>query len=156
MSSPTYSRPSNNSSGATKRESLYVAPERGNALTEAMFGVYPASKDVKYIEMAYADVYKPDKVKANPDAWWRVFFKGAETPLHVTCYGLNTQRYRHHDPVIFVFEPTRPTDLIDLWDLRLEPHPVLPIPVGWFEALSDDVYGFSRPSIGRLWATRTA
>ena len=123
-----------------KRESMYVAPVRANALTEAMFGVYPASKDVKYLEMGYADVYKPDKVKPSPDTWRRVFLKGAETPLRVTCYGLDTQRYWHHDLVIFVFEPRRATDLIDLWNLRLEPHPVLPVPLDWFEALGDDVY----------------
>jgi len=48
-----------------ERASLYVSPERGNALSEVMFGVYPASKDVKYIETGYTDVYRPNKVKAS-------------------------------------------------------------------------------------------
>jgi hypothetical protein len=39
-----------------------------------------------------------------------------------------------------VFDPTRATDLIDLWNLRLELHPVLPVPVEWFEALEDDIH----------------
>jgi hypothetical protein len=36
-----------------KRESVLVKPERGNALTESMFGVYPTSSDVTYIQEAY-------------------------------------------------------------------------------------------------------
>ena len=123
-----------------KHESVLVGAERGNALTEAMFGVYPTSADVKYIEKSYIDLYRPSKVKANPDTWRRVYLKGAETPLRVTRYGLNPQRYWHHDLLIYVFDPARATDLIDLWNLRLEPHPVLPVPVEWFEALGDDIY----------------
>jgi hypothetical protein len=123
-----------------KRASLYVSPERSNALSEAMFGVYPTSSHVKYIETGYMDVYRPDKVKPNPSTWRQVFLKGAEIPLRVTRYGLDTQRYWYHDLVIFVFDPGRATDLIDLWNLRLEPHPVLPVPLEWFEALGDDIY----------------
>jgi hypothetical protein len=118
-----------------KRESVLVKPVRGNALTECVFGVYPTSSDVTYIQKAYTDIYRPQKVSANPDTWRRVFLGGAVTPLRVTRHGLDTQRYWHHDLLLFVFDPARATDLIDLWNLKLEPHPVLPVPVGWFEAL---------------------
>jgi hypothetical protein len=135
-----------------KRESLLVIAERGNALTEAIFGVYPASSDIRYIQRAYTDVYKPEKAGPTPDTWRRVFLKSADTPLQVTQHGLDTQRYWYHDPLLFVFDPKRATDLIDLWNLRLEPHPVLPVPVDWFEALSDDIYNIlksqHRPVIG--------
>jgi hypothetical protein len=123
-----------------KHESLLVSTERSNALTEAVFGAYPASADVKYIEKAYIDVYRPEKVKPNPETWRRTYLKGAETPLRVTRYGLDPQRYWYHDLLVYVFDPTRATDLIDLWNLRLEPHPVLPVPVEWFEALGDEIY----------------
>jgi hypothetical protein len=107
---------------------------------------------VAYIQKAYTDVYRPEKVSANPDTWRRVFLKGAQTPLSVTRYGLDTQRYWYHDLLLFVFDPSRTTDLIDVWNLRLEPHPVLPIPLGWFEALADDIYNVlksqHRPVIG--------
>jgi hypothetical protein len=116
-----------------------VSPERGNALTEAVFGVYPAYKPVTYIEQTYFDVYRPDQVKPSPDTWRQVFLEGAETPLGVTRYGLDTKRYWYHDLLIFVFDPARATDLIDLWNLRLEPRPVLPIPLEWFEVLGDDI-----------------
>jgi hypothetical protein len=124
--------------------SLYVSPERGNALSEAMFGVYPALKGVKYIEQAYRDVYRPEKIKPTPDTWRQVFLKKATTPLRVTSYRVDTERHWHHDLVLFVFDPQRATDLIDLWNLRLEPHPVLPVPLDWFEALRDDIYEIFR------------
>jgi hypothetical protein len=123
-----------------KQANLYVSPERGSALTEAMFGVYPSSEAVKYIEQTYWDVYRPDTVKPTPDCWRQVFLKGAGTPLRVTSYDLDTQRNWYHDLLIFVFDPMRATDLIDLWNLRLEPFPVLPVPLGWFEALGDDIH----------------
>jgi hypothetical protein len=135
-----------------KRDSVLVKPEPSSALAEAVFGVYPSSPDVSYIQQAYIDVYAPEKVSADPDTWRRVFLKGAETPLRVTRYGLNTERYWYHDPLLFVFDPSRATDLIDSWNLRLEPHPVLLIPVTWFEALADDIYELlkaqHRPVIG--------
>src|SRR5262249_28891944 len=31
-------------------------------------------------------------------------------------------------------------DLIDLWNLRLEPHPVVPVPVDWFQPLADSIF----------------
>ena len=135
-----------------KRESVLVKPERGNALIESLFGVYPSSSDVTYIQKAYTDVFKPEKVAASPDIWRRVFLKSATTPFRVTRYGLDTQRYWYHDLLLFVFDPSRATDLIALWNLKLEPHPVIPIPVAWFEPLADDIYRLlkaeHRPVVG--------
>ena len=135
-----------------KRESVLPKPQRGNALVEAVFGVYPAASDTSYIRQAYMDVYKPDVVDASPDVWRRVFRSGAETPLRVTRYNLDTQRHWHHDLVIFVFDPERATDLIDLWNLRLEPRPIVPVPLPWFEALSEDIFDLlksqHRPVVG--------
>jgi hypothetical protein len=70
----------------------------------------------------------------------KVFEKSAVTPLRVTRYGLDQQRFWHHDALIFVFDPTRATDLIDLWNLKLEPHPIVPMPVDWFESLADSIF----------------
>jgi hypothetical protein len=41
-----------------KREGILVKPQRGNALVESMFGVYPTAPDVGYIRQAYADVVR--------------------------------------------------------------------------------------------------
>lgn len=134
------------------QECMYVSPERGNCAAEAMFGVYPGSRAMKYVEANYRDVYQPEAAKSTPDTWRRVFLRNAMTPLRATRHGLDAQRYWYHDLLIFVFDPSRPTDLIDLWNLRLEPHPVLPVPVDWFEVLGEDIYEIlkeeHRPVVG--------
>jgi hypothetical protein len=52
---------------------------------------------------------------------------------------LDDQRYWYHDVLIYVFDPGHPGDLIDGWNLRLEPHPVIQVPVDWFEAVGDHI-----------------
>ncbi|MCA1549343.1 hypothetical protein I6F36_21160 [Bradyrhizobium sp. BRP19] len=135
-----------------QQESFLVKPQRGNALSESMFGVYPASPDLDYIRRAFMDVYQPESVDASPDTWRRVYRKGAQTPLWATRHSLQTTRYWHHDVVVFIFNPARATDCIDLWNMRLEPHPVVPIPLDWFDRLTDDVYDLlkleHRPVVG--------
>jgi hypothetical protein len=123
-----------------KRENLLVKVDRSNALAEAIFGVYPPQKDATYFARTYKDALKPAEVSATPEAWLKMFKEGAETPLHVTRYDLDTQRFWHHELVVFVFDPARSTDLIDLWNLRLEPKPILPVPIDWFEPLGDFIF----------------
>ena len=88
------------------------------------------------------DVFAPTERKATPDTWLEVFKQGAWTPLWVTRHGIGRQRYWYHDLLIHVFDPAKPIDLIDCWNLRLEPHPVLPIPFDWFEDLADQIREF--------------
>jgi hypothetical protein len=122
------------------RPSVLVKRQQGSGLVEAVFGLYPQQRDTDYIAKGYKDVFAPAELKASPDAWLEVFKKGAETPLKVTRHGLDLQRYWYHDLLIYVFDPSRPTELIDLWNLRLEPHPVLPVPIDWFEDLADYIH----------------
>ncbi|APG08148.1 hypothetical protein BKD09_07390 [Bradyrhizobium japonicum] len=135
-----------------KRDQVLVMPSRTDALAEAIFGVYPAAPSIKYLTQAYIDVYQPDKVKASPEVWRRVYLRGAQTPLRATKHGTEAQRYWYHDLLIYVFNPERATDLIDLWNLRLEPRPVLPVPLQWFSDLADDIYNIlkeeHRPVVG--------
>lgn len=121
------------------RRSVLVKPERSSGLVEAVFGAFPRQRDAAYIAKAYSDVFTPKELAAGPDTWIEVFKEGAETPLRVTRHGLDTRRYWHHDLRVYVFDPTRSTDLIDLWNLRLEPHPVLPVLIDWFESLADHI-----------------
>lgn len=118
-------------------EAVMVKAARSGAAAEAMFGVYPLQKDASYFAENYRSVFKPKELALGPAAWREVFQKGAVTPLRITRHGLDFQRLWHHELVIFVFDPARATDLIDLWNMRLEPHPVLPVPVDWVDELRD-------------------
>lgn len=122
-----------------KRPAILVTPQRGSALVEAMFGAYPAEKPARYIGKGFEDVYRPEKMPLGQNAWLKIFKTGAETPLRVTRFGLEAKRSWMHDLVVFVFDPDKATDLIDLWNLRLEPNPVLPVPMPWFADLADEI-----------------
>ena len=142
------------------RQNLLVSAQRGSALTEAVFGFYPTGKDADYIHSAYVDVFESLKCKPDPATWQKAFMDGGLFPLAATRHGLNVERYWHHELILFVFNPKRPTDLIDLWNLRLEPRPVIPIPVEWFDALADDIFQIlksqHRPIISANTYLRTA
>ena len=133
-----------------RRESIIVETEKGSGVAEAIFGVFPTQRSVGYIERGYQETFQPTKLRANPTTWEKVFKKNAVTPLKVTGYGLDNQRYWYHDAVIFVFDPRRPTDLIDAWNLRLEPRPMIPVPVEWFEALGDSIFDFLKSAHRRI------
>jgi len=123
----------------SNRASVLIKPERSSGLVEAVFGVFPRQRDTDYISKSYKDVFAPTELEPSPKTWLEVFKRGGATPLRITRHGLDIQRYWYHDLLVYVFDPTRPTDLIDLWNLRLEPHPVLPVPIDWFESLADHI-----------------
>lgn len=133
-----------------RRESIVVESDGGSGVSELIFGVFPTQRSVRYIERGYHDVFQPTKLSANPASWEKAFKESAITPLRVTGYGLDLQRSWHHDSIIFVFDPRRATDLIDAWNLRLEPHPVVPVPADWFEFLGDSIFGMIKSEHRRL------
>ncbi len=111
-----------------------------SGLAEAIFGLYPNTEGSEYFSQAFHDVYRPDAIPCSPATWKRVFFKGEITPLSVTSYGITPQRLWDNDAKIFIFDPTRLTDLIDLWNLRSEPNPLVPVPVGWLSDLLPEIH----------------
>lgn len=119
------------------RDAAWIKSDRASGITEALFGFYPKQKDVAYIPEGYRGVFKPNEMPPSPEAWEKVFLKGAETPLNITNYELNIPRSWNDNLVIYVFNPQKTLDLIDLWNLRSETKPVLPVPIRWFEALAD-------------------
>lgn len=122
-----------------KRPAYIVKSHRNTALVEAVFGLYPTDKPSSYIAKAYNDVFKPLITDVTPETWSKVFNQGAVTPLNVTSYKLEKSYTRNSDLLFYVFDPAKSTDLIDLWNLRLEPRPVLPIPVDWWTDLVNEV-----------------
>jgi hypothetical protein len=123
-----------------RRENIIVKPVRGSGVAELIFGVFPTQAPIGYIAEGFHDVFQPTKLDASPIAWQKLFKENAVTPLRVTGYSLDNQRYWYHDTLIYVFDPRHSGDLIDGWNLRLEPHPVVPVPVDWFEDVGDHIF----------------
>lgn len=110
-----------------------------SAVIESLFGVYPTRQENRHFGQAYVDVFHPDQVAATPDTWRSVYLQGAVIPLAVTRHALEYPGIPYDNLVIYVFDGTRITDLIDLWNLRLEPRRLLPIPAQWWPDLVGDV-----------------
>lgn len=122
-----------------QRDALFVKPIRKSLASEAMFGCFPISQDSHYFEQGYQDVYQPEVSEFSAQTWRRVFLEGAVTPLKLTRFKLETDRSWQHDVKIFVYDPSKTTDAIDLWNARLEPWPIVPVPVTWWDELSEDI-----------------
>jgi hypothetical protein len=112
-----------------------VRPDKVDGLVEAVFGRYPDDAPAAYIKQSFASAFASIEVESGPETWKKVFKTPATVPLYLTQHGLKRTRFWHHRPVIYVFDPTRSTDLIDVWNLRLEPSPFLPVPIQWADAL---------------------
>ena len=106
---------------------------------EAMFGVYPTDKATRHIAKMYFDVFKARSAVPTPELWKNVYMHGAVTPLVATHYALEHTGTQNDDLLIYVFDATRTVDLIDLWNLRLEAKPLLPIPTQWWSELVGEV-----------------
>ena len=123
------------------RPAYLVKRRPGTGLVEALFGLYPNDEPLSYFARAYGDVFKPAVVDATPDTWIKVYMEGGVSPLRLTSHRLERQPTGRDDPTYFVFDPAKATDLIDLWNLRLEPSPVLPVPLEWWPALAGEISG---------------
>ncbi|MDJ0824260.1 MAG: hypothetical protein QNJ16_02035 [Rhodobacter sp.] len=122
-----------------RRLASVFSPVSGSAYVEAMYGVYPANQSERYFSQQYKDVFEPNEVEANAEGWRKVFLRGAYTPLRVTRYGLETDRAWHDDIVIYIFDEKCTPDIVDLWNLRLEPNPIIPVPISLFPELVGDI-----------------
>jgi len=118
---------------------IRVKPSRSSPFVEAMFGAYPTDKASAYFSKGFDDVFRPERADASPDTWRKIIKSRPMTPLRATRFGLEDNRSWMHDLVVYVFDPDKTVDLIDLWNLRLEPNPVLPVPLPWFSDLAGDV-----------------
>ena len=124
------------------RPAYSVKRRPGTGLVEALFGLYPNEEPSSHFARAYGDVFKPTVVDATPDTWIKVYMDGGVSALELTAYQLERQPTGRDDPKYFVFDPAKATDLIDLWNLRLEPSPVLPVPVDWWPALAGEISSY--------------
>ena len=121
------------------RPAYSVRRSTGTGLVEALFGLYPNDEPSRYFARAYDGVFKPTVVDATPDAWIKVYMERGVSPIGLTTYRLERQPTGRDDPKCFVFDPAKATDLIDFWNVRLEPNPVLPVPLEWWPALAGEI-----------------
>lgn len=122
-----------------KRTAYLVSPDQNSSAVEALFGSYPTEETSRYFSLAFEQVYQPALVSSSIEIWRNVFLRGAVTPLRATKHGIKIEQFRGGNLVIYVFDSNRTTDLIDLWNLRIESLLVLPVPQDWLPNLAEDL-----------------
>lgn len=119
----------------------YTSKEN-DVFSEMCIGVYPDDKKTEYFEKQYNDVFQPENITPNTKTWLKLFNNEFVTPFSVSNSHFETQRTWHDDPVIYVFNPSKTTDIIDLWNMRIQPPHIFPVPMNWLSELSENLRGF--------------
>jgi len=119
---------------------IYSAEE--DLFSEACIGCYPKLEQVDYLKQVYNDVYRPEEVIPSPELWLKIYGEKCETPFSLTSKHLEVFRSWQDDPIIFIFDRSNGRDIIDLWNLRIEPAPVYPVPLRWLPDLVEPLRKF--------------
>ncbi|MGV2069044.1 hypothetical protein [Agrobacterium sp. 22-226-1] len=121
------------------RSAMVVEKPPTTGAAEAMFGVFPTEEDKRYFFSSYNEVFRPEAMPWSPQTWRHVYLKGTTKPFDPSSHLIEPERNWQHDLKFFVFDPSKITDIIDLWNLRSEPAPLLPLPVNWVAELATDI-----------------
>ena len=123
-------------------EQAIYSRKESDVLSEILIGIYPEEIKTRYFKNHFYDVFRPNEISFDYKLWIELFNNKYITPLSITSSYLKAERYWHDDPVIYVFDPSKTTDLVDLWNLRIRPSPVFPVPINWLPKLSENLLFF--------------
>jgi hypothetical protein len=104
---------------------------------EIVFGDFPRNKKLGYLKRAYMEVCKPDILSATPETCLSLLKDDYLTPLIAGLHKIDVSFDNRDDPAIFIFDPTKTTDLIDFWNLRQFRSGLLPINLHWMGQFTD-------------------
>jgi hypothetical protein len=104
---------------------------------ETVFGVFPRTKRTEYLSKAYTEVFVPRFFPATAASCLTLLRDGYLTPLEVGFHKLEVNFENRHDPTVFVFDPSKTTDLIDFWNLRQFRSDLLPINLHWLNEFAE-------------------
>lgn len=108
-------------------------------IVEAVFGAFPKEAGAEYFAEGYARVFDAKAVDVGPEHWFAYFRDGATTPFLPTNHRLDITPRGDRGLTFFVFDHTKPHDLIDYWNRRLFESPVYPVPLAWAAELSETI-----------------
>jgi hypothetical protein len=124
-----------------KRPSFVFNETKFSTLIEAVFGSFPKEENAQEFYKAYSRVFEPNAVDPEPDHWFEVFQHQATVPFTPTYHKIEVLPRGGRDLSFFIFDHSKPADLIDYWNKRLFESPVYPVPICWIEALAPTIVG---------------
>ncbi|AYO78909.1 hypothetical protein [Sphingobium yanoikuyae] len=117
---------------------------RHAALAACIFGKLPESEGYTYLARGFDRVFSPDEVVLTPATAREIFEEHWADPIGITTTDLKVRYPSRPDPCLFVFDGTKPGDLIDYWNLRAGVMRAVPIPVQFLEQLGPFARDFIR------------
>lgn len=99
-------------------------------------GGFPDQGDLAYFGRAFVEAFEPKAVTLNGGALAALYENSFTSALRLGHHGINVDNNGWHDPAMFVFDASKPMDLIDSWNLRIVRRSVLPVPMQWLPELS--------------------
>lgn len=112
-----------------------------SAFFEAAFGCFPKN-DLPYFREVYRHTFNAEEVAPSAETWRELAEHRAGYPLYYTCRDMEIQSGHLSDPSIFIFDPTKPTDLIDFWNFRIFTRSTLPVNSRWLAQSRDIIAEF--------------
>lgn len=102
-----------------------------------VFGEFPQTKALDYLEKAFKDAFDPEAVTLDPASLAKLYRSEGSSPLDIGRLKLEVHYNTHDDPTFFVLDAKEPRDLIDFWNLRATCQDVIAIPAQWLGELAD-------------------
>ena len=107
-----------------------------SAFFEAAFGCFP-TKELPYFREVYRHTLDTEEAAPSAETWREIVERGAGYPLYYTCRDMEIQSGHRSDQSIFIFDPTKPSDLIDFWNFRIFTRSTLPVNSRWLAQSRD-------------------
>lgn len=111
---------------------------------EAAFGYFPNDDSLPYVADIYEDTLGAEQVTPSVETWLEIVEGRTGHPLYFTCRDLKLETGYRSDPSIFIFDPTKPTDIIDFWNFRIFTRNVLPVNSRWIANSRKPIADFIR------------
>jgi hypothetical protein len=125
-----------------RRVAIVESDEANPCYVAALFGEFPTSGPMAALSQAYVDAFDPTRLAPTTENWIKVIKERFEVPLHFTREHLKRDPDGWSEPTLFVFDPSSPLDLIDLWNIRQFHPQVLPVNIAWMQDAKEFVKEF--------------
>jgi hypothetical protein len=112
-----------------------------------LWGAFPAGGDLAYYRRGFEDVFQ---AKAKVYNALDTLLPGIDTPLSLTAYRLEHSG-RVPEPCVFLFDESKPINLIDFWNLRACGGLCMPLPISVVGKLTPEIKKFMDGYL-RRWA----
>ncbi|USA60222.1 hypothetical protein NCF85_08820 [Qipengyuania citrea] len=128
---------------------FHEGPKAATTFFEAAFGLFPRDNVLPYFTDVYRQTLGAEDATPSAQTWLELIEGRAGYPLHYTCRDMDLQTGQRSSPSAFIFDPAKPSDVIDFWNFRIFTRNVMPVNSHWLahsrEALAEFVRRNFRP-----------